>query len=60
VIVAGAYMRIAAQPVVILTHHQDHLAVSLEPDHAVGDVDTVLLELLGELDIGGLVEANQC
>ena len=31
VIVAGADMRVAAQPVVILTHHQDHFAVSLEP-----------------------------
>ena len=30
----------------------------LRPDHAVGDVDAEFLELAGELDIGGLVEAR--
>ena len=58
VIVAGADMRVTAQSVVILAHHQDHLAVRLEPHHAVGDVDAVFLELLGELDVGGFVETG--
>ena len=45
VVVAGADVRVAAQAVVVLAHHQDHLAVRLQPDHAVGDVDAVLLQL---------------
>ena len=43
VVIAGADMDVAAQAVVILADDEDHLAVGLEPDHAVGDMDTGLL-----------------
>jgi hypothetical protein len=37
---------------------EDHLAVRLEPDDAVGDVDADLLEPPRPADVGGLVEAR--
>jgi hypothetical protein len=58
VVVAGTDVRVAAQPIVVLAHDQDHLAMGLQADDAVGDVDAVLLELIGELDVRCLVEAR--
>src|SRR5216684_5027981 len=55
-IVAGADMSVAAQAVVVLPHDLDDLAVSLEPDHAVHNVDSELLEPGCEVNIGFLVE----
>ena len=58
VVVAGADVGIAAQAVEIAAHHQDHLGVRLEPDHAVHDVDAGALQPVGPLDVGRLVEAR--
>src|SRR6266851_8840827 len=55
-IIAGADMSIAAQAVVVLPHDLDDLAVSLEPDDAVYNVDSELLEPGREVNIGFLVE----
>src|SRR5215472_5260270 len=44
-VVAGPDMRIAAQSIVILAHHQDDLAVGFETHHAIGYVDSIILEL---------------
>ena len=57
-VVAGADVRVAAQAVVVLAHDQDHLAVGLQPDDAVGDVDADVLQPARELDVGRLVEAR--
>ena len=57
-IVAGADMGIAAQPVIVLSHHQDHLAVGLQAHNAVGYMDAVLLQPARPADIGGLVETR--
>ena len=51
-------MRIAAQALRFVTHHQHQLAVRLQPDHAVDDVDAVLLQFPGPVDVGLFVEAG--
>src|SRR5438105_615745 len=58
VIIARAGVHIAAKAIVILAHHQHDLAVSLESEHAVADMDAHSLELLGKRDIRCLVEAR--
>ena len=57
-IVAGAGVHIATQPIVILAHHEQHLAVRLQSEYSVTDVDPHALELLSEGDVGGLIEAR--
>jgi hypothetical protein len=58
VIVAGAEVHVAAEPVVILTHHQDELAVGFEADHTVAHVNTGGLQLLRERDVRRFVETR--
>src|SRR6266849_6244373 len=55
-IIAGADMSVAAQAVVVLPHDLDDLAVSLESEDAVYNVDSKLLEAGREVNIGFLVE----
>ena len=56
VVVAGADMGIAAQAIVILAYHQDDLAVRLETDDTIGDMDACLFHAPCPADIRGLVE----
>ena len=58
VVVAGADVGVAAQAGEVPAHHQDHLRVRLQADHAVHDVDAGLLQPARPLDVGGLVEAG--
>ena len=58
VVVAGADVAVAAQLVAVVADDQHALGVGLQPDHAVHDVDAGALELLGPVDVGGLVEAG--
>ena len=39
-------------------HHQQHLGVGLQPDHAVDDLDSCPLELTRPADVGLFVEAR--
>ena len=56
VVVAGADVAVAAQPVGLLAHHERQLAVRLEADDAVDHVHAGLLELAGPGDVVLLVE----
>ena len=58
VVVAGADVAVAAQPVAVVAHDQHALGVRLQPDHAVHDVHAGALELLRPLHVGRLVEAR--
>jgi hypothetical protein len=58
VVVAGGDVGVAAQAVVVLAHDQDQLAVGLQADDAVGDVDAGPLHAGGPADVGLLVEAS--
>ena len=58
VVVAGADVAVAAQAVGLLAHDEQQLAVRLEADHAVDDVDAGALKLAGPGDIGLLIEAG--
>ena len=51
-------MRVAAQSVGFVTHDQHQLAVRLQPDHAIDDVDAVLLQLACPGDVGLLIETG--
>ena len=51
-------MRVAAQAVVILTQDEHDFAVGLESDHAIGDMDAVLLHAVGPADIRRLIESR--
>ena len=57
-VVAGAEMAIATQAVVLAPHHHHQFGVSLEAEYAVHDVRAGLLQLVGQLDVGLLVEAR--
>ena len=57
-VVAGADVAVAAQAVGLLAHDEQQLAVRLEADHSVDDVDAGALELAGPGDVGLLVEAG--
>ena len=58
VVVAGADVAVATQPVAVVADDEHALGVRLQPDHAVHDVDAGALELLGPVDVGRLVEAG--
>ena len=58
VVVAGADVAVAAQLVAVVADDEHALGVGLQPDHAVHDVHAGALELLGPVDVGGLVEAG--
>ena len=58
VVVAGAHVRVQAQPVEVLAHHENHLAVGLQSHHAVGDVDPRLLQAARPPDVRRLVETR--
>jgi len=49
---------VVANPFALLPNHQGHLAVGLEPDQAVDDMDAGLLQLPGPGDVGPLVETG--
>ena len=51
-------MRVAVDAVVLLAHHQAQLAVRLQVDEAVDDVDAGRLEPVGPGDVVALVEAR--
>src|SRR4029077_14680486 len=57
-IVAGADMRVAAKPVVVLAYHQDDFAMRLEADHSVRYVNSEFLEAGRKLDVRRFVEAR--
>src|SRR5271166_3747816 len=57
-IVAGADVSVAPQAVVVLSDDQDYLAVSLQPEDAVGYVNSEFFELGRKLDVCGFVEAR--
>src|SRR5271156_1666596 len=57
-VVAGADMRVAPQPVVVLADDENHLAVSLKSHDAVGYVNSEFLEPGSKLDVRGFVEAR--
>ena len=56
VVVASADVRVASQTVVVLPHHQDRLAVRLESDDSIRDVDARCAEAVRPPDVRGLVE----
>ncbi len=58
VIVAGAQMHVTAQLAAFAAHDQQHLGVGLEPDHAVDDLHTGLLQAVGQAEVGFLIEAR--
>ena len=58
VVVAGADVAVAANAVGLLPHDEQHLAVRLQPDEPVDDVDARLLEAAGPFDVRLLVEAR--
>ncbi len=59
VVVAGAQMRIAAGDAIgIAAHQQGQLAVGLQADDAVEDLDSGIFQIARPADIGGLVEAG--
>ena len=58
VVVAGADVAVAAQPVGLLPDDEAQLGVRLQPDDAVDDVDAGVLELAGPRDVVLLVEAG--
>ena len=49
-VVAGADVRVAAEPIVILAHDEQHLAVRLQADDPVRDVDAEVLEPAREFE----------
>ena len=51
-------MAVAAQLIAVVAHDERHLAVGLQPDHAVDDVHAGAFELLRPLHVGRLVEAG--
>ena len=58
VVVAGAEVRVAADAVLLAPHHQHQLAVRLEADEAVDDLDAGLLHAPRPADVLLLVEAR--
>ena len=58
VVVAGADVAVAADPVGLLAHHEQRLGVGLEADEPVDDVHAGLLERAGPADVRRLVEAR--
>ena len=58
VVVAGADMRVAAQPAPLAADEQRELRVHLQIRHAVDDVDARALERPRPLDVAPLVEAR--
>ena len=58
VVVARPEVAVAAQPVAVVADNERELAVRLEPDQAVDDVDAGLLELLAPVDVVLLIEAG--
>ncbi len=58
VVVAGADVGVAPEAVVIAADDEDQLAVGLQAQHAVGDVDADFFQARRPLDVGGLVEAR--
>ena len=58
VVVARSHMGVAAQTVEVLPDREDHLAVGLQADDAVGDVDSNFLHPARPADICALVEAG--
>ena len=56
VVVAGADMAVATDPVSLLAHHHDDLGVDLQPDNAVGHMNARLLESPSPTDVGLFVE----
>jgi len=57
-VIAGADVGVAAQAVVILADDKNHLAVGLESNHSVGDVDTGLFQETGPANVRLFVEAG--
>ena len=58
VVVAGADMDVLAHPIALAAGDQDRLDVRLQAGDAVDDVDAGLLQRLGPVDVGLLVEAG--
>ena len=58
VVVAGAEVAVAAQAFGLAAHDHQHLGVRLVADHAVHDVRAGLLQAVGQVDVGLLVEAR--
>ena len=56
VVVAGRQVHVAADAVVLAAHHQRRLAVGLEADDSVDDVNAGFLEHAGLVDVVFLVE----
>ena len=49
---------VAPELITIIAHHEHHLAVRLQSDHAVDHVDPGTLELLRPLHVRRLIEAG--
>ena len=58
VVVAGADVAVAAEPVAVVAHDEHDLGVRLQTDHAVDDVHTGAFELPRPLHVGRLVESR--
>ena len=58
VVVAGREVRVALQAAVLAPGHEEQLGVRLQADDAVDDLRADLLEALGPVDVGLLVEAR--
>ncbi|CFT89483.1 Uncharacterised protein [Bordetella pertussis] len=57
-VVAGAQVRVAAQPPFLAAQHQRHLGVRLVRDHAIDHVRAHFLQARGPVDVGLLVKAR--
>ncbi len=58
VVVARADVAVAPELVAVVAHDEHALGVGLQPGHPVDDVNAGALELLGPVDVRGLVEAR--
>ena len=58
VVVSGAKMYVANQPVRLPADHQQHLRMGLEADESVDDVCAGFLQPIRERDVRGLVKAR--
>ncbi len=58
VVVAGAEMAVAPQLVTVVPHHHRELAVRLQADQSVDDVDSCLLQFSCPVDVVLLIEAR--
>ena len=57
-IITGTDMGVAAQAVIVLPDNKDHLAVGLQPDDAIGDMDTRFLKIGRPAVVGLLVKTG--